>query len=105
MVLGAAALSLGVQVAGLVQVSLGYGTQMGRFDHAAFALVALLWLLLGATVFVQRRASRAARYFLFSSAAGSAFLGGGTLSGASVPDALLYCTGLLVFPPLMLQFV
>ncbi|MBV9282838.1 MAG: GAF domain-containing sensor histidine kinase, partial [Chloroflexi bacterium] len=84
---------------------LGYGNKVGRFDHAAFALVALLWLLLGGTVFLQRRASLAAHFFLLSSAAGSSYLGVGTLSGVSVPDALLYTSGLLLFPPLTLGFV
>ena len=105
LVLGAAGLSAGVQVAGLVQVYLGYGTTVGRFDHATFALVALLWLLLGSTVFLQRRASRAARCFLLAAVAGSIYLGVGTLSGASVPDAVLYTLGLLLFPPLTLSFV
>lgn len=100
-----ACLALGVQAAGFTQVVLGYGTRLGLFDHAAFALVAFLWLLLGVTVFLQRRASRAARYFLLASAAGSTYLGVGTLSGGSLPDALLYCVGLLLFPPLILGFV
>jgi signal transduction histidine kinase len=103
--IAAAGLALSVQLVGLVQVLLGHGARAGLFDHTAFSVVALLWLFLGATVFLQRRASRAARYFLLASAAGSAYLGVGTLSGASLPDALLYCTGLLLFPPLVLGFV
>ena len=103
--LGAIGLSLSVQVAGIVQVVAGYGNKVGRFDHASFAVVALLWLLLGSMVFLQRRASLAARFFLLSSVAGSVFLGLGTLSGVNVPDALLYTAGLLLFPPLTFSFV
>jgi signal transduction histidine kinase len=103
--LGAVGFSLCVQVTGLIQVILGYGNKVGRFDHASFAIVALLWLLLGSMVFLQRQASLAARFFLLSSVAGSVFLGVGTLSGVNVPDALLYTAGLLLFPPLTFSFV
>jgi signal transduction histidine kinase len=103
--LGAIGLSVCVQVGGLVQVILGYGNSVGRFDHGSFAVVALLWLVLGCMVYLQRRASLAARFFLLSSVAGSMYLGVGTLSGVSLPDALLYAAGILLFPLLAFSFV
>jgi signal transduction histidine kinase len=103
-VLAAVGLAVSAQIAGLVQVALGYGNQVGRFDHASFAIVAFLWLLLGSMVFLQRRGSLAGRFFLLSSVAGAAYLGVGTLSGVSWPDALVYTAGILFFPPLIFSF-
>ena len=100
-----AALSLGVQAVALAQVGQGFGNQVGLFDHASFALVALLWLLLGVAVFLQRAGTDAGRFFLLSSAAGSCYLGVGTLSGVSEADTVLYAAGLLTFAPMMLGFV
>ena len=57
LMLGAIGISISVQVAGIVQVLTGYGNKVGRFDHASFAVVALLWILPGYVVFLQRRAS------------------------------------------------
>jgi signal transduction histidine kinase len=100
-----AAFSLCVQVVALVQVCKGFGNQVGVFDHASFSVVALLWLMLGVTVFLQRAGTAASRFFLLSAAAGSCYLAVGTLSGVSAVDALLYATGLVTFAPLMLGFV
>lgn len=103
--LACAALSLCVQAVALVQVSQGFGNQVGLFDHVAFAAVALLWLLLGIAVFLQRAGTDSGRFFLLSSAAGSGYLGLGTLSGVSGVDAVLYAVGLLTFAPMMFGFV
>jgi signal transduction histidine kinase len=99
------ALSLCVQVVGVVQVSRGFGNQVGILDHASFAVVALLWLLLGFTVFLQRAGTAPGRFFLLSAAAGSSYLGVGTLSGVNEADALLYATGLVTFAPMLLGFI
>lgn len=104
-VIGAAAFSLAVQIFGLVQVLMGRGVTVGWFDHVSFAAVAFLWLAFGVLVFLQRRAQRAGQLFLLSAAAGSMYLGVGTLSNANIVDALLYSTGLLLFPVLGLSFV
>jgi signal transduction histidine kinase len=104
-VLGIAGLSLVIQGVGLVQGLVGAGKQVSWFDHASFAVVALLWLLLGFMVFLQRRAGLAGRLFLLFAASGSAFLGMGTLWYVSYPNALIYALGLLFFPPLLFSFV
>ncbi len=104
-VLGLAVLSLSVQVVGLVQGLVGQGKQVSWFDHASFAMVAFLWLLLGFMVFLQRRAGLAGRLFLLFAASGSAFLGVGPLWSVSYPDAFAFAAGLLFFPPLLLSFV
>lgn len=104
-VLGLAGLSLLVQVVGLIQGAVGQGKQVGWFDHASFAIVAFLWLLLGLMVFLQRRAGLTGRLFLLFAASGSAFLGVGTLWYVSYPNAFIYALGLLFFPPLLFSFV
>jgi signal transduction histidine kinase len=104
-VLGLAGLSLLVQLVGLIQGLVGQGEKVGWFDHASFAIVAFLWLLLGLMVFLQRRAGLAGRLFLLFAASGSAFLAVGTLWYVSYPDAFIYALGLLFFPPLLLSFV
>jgi hypothetical protein len=60
-----AAFSLGVQVIALVQVTRGFGNRVGVLDHISFAVVAFLWLLLGATVFLQRAGTAPGRFFSF----------------------------------------
>ncbi|HEX6508422.1 MAG TPA: hypothetical protein VF221_12380, partial [Chloroflexota bacterium] len=104
-VLGLAALSLLIQIAGLIQGLAGQGKVVSGFDHASFAVVAFLWLLLGCMVFLQRRAGLAARLFLLFAASGSAFLAVGTLWYVSYPDAFIYAVGVLFFPPLLFSFV
>lgn len=103
--LGLAVLSLLVQLVGLIQGLVGQGKTVGWFDHASFAIVALLWLLLGVMVFLQRRAGLAGRLFLLFAASGSAFLGVGTLWYVSYPDAFIFALGILFFPPLLFGFV
>ena len=103
--LGLAGLSLLIQVTGLIQGLEGQGKAVGWFDHASFAVVAFLWLLLGIMVFLQRRAGLAGRLFLLFATAGSAFLGEGTLWYVSYPNAFIYALGVLFFPPLLFSFV
>lgn len=105
MTIAVALFSLGAQAVALEQVEQGFGNQVGMVDHASFSLVALLWLLLGVTVFLQRAGTTAGRCFLLSAATGSCYLGFGTLSGVSAPDALLYAAGLITFAPFMLAFI
>lgn len=104
MAMAAAAISLLVQVAALVQVLLGQGRRVGTFEHASFAVVALLWLALGVLVFLQRQVGRSGRMFLLSAALGSCFLSMGTLYAANYVDSFLAVAGLLFFPPLLLSF-
>jgi signal transduction histidine kinase len=103
--LGIGTLALVAQAVGLVQVMAGHGNSVGILDRASFPFVAFIWLLLGVTVFVQRAGTPAARFFLLSAAAGSTFLGVGTLSGVSWPDALLYSGGILLLAPTTWGFV
>lgn len=103
-VLGVGVLALLIQAWALLQVLLGQGQKAGWFDHATFAIVALLWLALGVLVFVQRRARYSGRLFLLSAAAGSSFLSLGTVYKTGLADALAYTAGLLLFAPLLLGF-
>ncbi|GAC1637889.1 MAG: hypothetical protein NVS4B2_26880 [Chloroflexota bacterium] len=109
--MAAGVVALLVQIFGVVQVHNGWGESVDWFDHILWSAVAVLWLLLGILVFLQRCAHRAGRLFLLSSAAGSIWLGVGTLSYANSPyaflnvvDSLLYSGGLLMFPPLLFSF-
>ncbi|MDQ2743997.1 MAG: sensor histidine kinase [Chloroflexota bacterium] len=104
LVMLAAVLALVAQVGALWEVLLGEGMVVGRFDHVGFAVVAFLWLLVGALVFFQRQGNRAGRCFLLASAAGSTFLALGTLYQVSLLNALVYVAGLLLFPPLLFSF-
>lgn len=104
-VLAAAALALAIQIVGAVESARGLGAPTGAFERLAYALVALLWLVAGLLVFVQRRRRRTGQLFLLSAAAGSIFLSLGIVYSAGLLDALLYATGLLLFPPLLVSFV
>ncbi len=99
-----AALALVVQIMALGQILDGEGAGVGVFEHFAFASVACLWLLVGILVFLQRQGSHAGSAFLLSSAAGSSFLALGTLYGVDLLNAVIYVTGLLLFPPLLYAF-
>ncbi len=103
-VLGAAAFSLLTQVGALVDVALGRGESVSLFDHAAFALVSVLWLALGVLVFLQRRSRSAGRLFLLSASCGAVFLSLGTLYRAGFIEAFLFVGGLLFFPVFLLSF-
>jgi signal transduction histidine kinase len=103
-VLGVVALALVAQVAALAQIIGGRGNAATPFDHALFALVALLWLALGILVFLQRRARRTGQLFALASAFGSVFVSLGTLYNAGIADAFLFTLGLIVFPPLIFLF-
>ncbi len=103
-VVGVVGVALLIQIVALGQVIAGQGKPAGWFDHASFAVVALLWLALGILVFLQRRAGDAGRLFLLSAAAGSAFLALATLYAQSYADALAYAAGLLFFPPFLYSF-
>jgi signal transduction histidine kinase len=100
----AAGLSLVAQTVALLEVLSGAGIPVGHFEHVGFTAVAFLWLLVGVLVFLQRQASRAGRCFLLASVAGSTFLALGTLYQVNLLNALVYVTGLLLFPPLLFSF-
>lgn len=104
LVAGIAGLALVAQAIALVQVFMGAGTRVTVFEHASFAAVSALWLLVGVLVFLQRGGSRPGQLFLLSAATGSTYLAFGTLSGASTVDSLVYAGGLLAFPPLVFGF-
>src|SRR5438045_1617220 len=77
-VLVLAGLALAVQVQAWIEVAHRRGAGTAWTVHLSFAAVAMLWLLLGAVVFLQRRSGRAGQLFLASSAAGAMFVGTGT---------------------------
>lgn len=104
LVLAVLSLALVVQGGALIQVLEGRGNPATPFDHALFALVALVWLALGCLVFLQRRARRTGQLFALSSAFGSVFVSLGTLYNATPLDAFLFTLGLLTFPPLVFLF-
>lgn len=99
-----AALALLIQIVALGEVLAGEGMRVGPFEHVSFAVVALLWLVVGILIFLQRQGSHAGSAFLLSSAVGSIFLALGTLYQVNLLNAMIYAAGLLLFPPLVYAF-
>ncbi|GAC1443364.1 MAG: hypothetical protein NVSMB52_01630 [Chloroflexota bacterium] len=104
-VLVVAGFSLVLQCVALLQVVKGSGRRLPWIDHFGFATVSFVWLLIGASVFLQRRGQNSGQLFLISAACGSVFLAFGSLFSAGFGDALAFCAGLLFFAPALLSFV
>lgn len=102
--LGAAGLSLIVQLAALFQVLEGHGRAVSWVEHAAIASVALLWFVMGLLVFLQRRAHRSGQIFLLSASSGAIFLSLGSLYGTGLINAALFAAGVMLFPALLVSF-